>query len=82
MQMAGMTNSNGAERAAVDIDARGLKCPWPALRLARSMRQSTRVVIIADDPIAPVEIASLAEDRGWMVEEIQTQLGSGWRISR
>lgn len=77
-----MTSSDAADRPAVDIDARGLRCPWPALRLARSMRQSARTVIIADDPIAPAEIASLATEQGWIVEEIHTQLGLGWRISR
>lgn len=66
----------------VDIDARGLKCPWPALRLARAMRMMKAVVIVADDPIAPAEIAALAEERGWAVADLDTEIGLGWRISR
>lgn len=77
-----MTNSNAAGGAIVDIDARGLKCPWPALRLARMMRAEKCVVIVADDPIAPTEISSLAGEKGWTVEEIRTPLGAGWRIFR
>ena len=82
MQLAGMTDSQAETRETVDIDARGLKCPWPALRLARMMRQERSVVIVADDPIAPAEIAALAGDHGWTVTEIQTPLGHGWRVSR
>jgi tRNA 2-thiouridine synthesizing protein A len=54
--------------AARLIDARGLLCPWPALRLARAAREmggQGSVRIIADDPIAPAEIAKLCAERGW-----------------
>ena len=51
--------------AAVDIDARGLRCPWPALRLARAMREHDVVTLTADDPAAPGEITALAEAQGW-----------------
>lgn len=66
----------------IDIDARGLRCPWPALRLARFMRESDRAVIVADDPVAPDEIAALAGEHGWRVEALETPIGRGWRISR
>lgn len=50
------------------LDARGMRCPWPALRLARAMREGAGVVrILADDPAAPREIAALATERGWSV---------------
>ncbi|RED16437.1 sulfurtransferase TusA family protein [Parasphingopyxis lamellibrachiae] len=77
-----MTNNAAAGDATVDIDARGLKCPWPALRLARAMRTQKSAAIVADDPIAPAEISSLAAEKGWTVEEIRTPLGTGWRIFR
>ncbi|WP_299329257.1 sulfurtransferase TusA family protein [Parasphingopyxis sp.] len=77
-----MADSGGSDARAVDIDARGLKCPWPALRLARAMRQTDRAVIVADDPIAPAEIASLAGEQGWAVDAIETRIGPGWRVSR
>lgn len=50
------------------VDARGLLCPWPALRLARAAREQGgrgAVRILADDPIAPAEIRKLCEERGW-----------------
>ncbi|AJR24769.1 MULTISPECIES: sulfurtransferase TusA family protein [Sphingobium] len=50
---------------AVHIDARGMKCPWPALRVARAMRSADAVTIEADDPIAPVELEALARQQGW-----------------
>ena len=52
------------------IDARGLRCPWPALRLARAMREAGphgAVEIVADDPAAPREIAALADEHGWTI---------------
>lgn len=50
------------------VDARGLRCPWPALRLARAMRGSDRVRILADDPKAPLEFDALAQNHGWSVQ--------------
>ena len=54
--------------ADVTVDARGLLCPWPALRLARAARalgEAGIVRILADDPSAPGEIARLCAERGW-----------------
>jgi tRNA 2-thiouridine synthesizing protein A len=52
------------------VDARGLRCPWPVLRLARAMRDSRDVTILADDPAAPAEIAALAQAKGWEIHPI------------
>jgi tRNA 2-thiouridine synthesizing protein A len=61
-----------------EIDARGLRCPWPALRLARAMREGAGPVrLVADDPAAPREIAALAQERGWRVNAD----GEGWLVS-
>ncbi len=49
----------------VTVDARGLRCPWPVLRLARAMRSADSATIIADDPAAPGEIGALAATQGW-----------------
>ena len=51
------------------IDARGLRCPWPALRLARALREGDSALLLADDPAAPREVAALARERGWRMEE-------------
>ncbi|WP_156679510.1 sulfurtransferase TusA family protein [Sphingomonas profundi] len=55
---------------AAIVDARGLRCPWPALRLARAMRglaAGAGVRLIADDPAAAAEVAAMAAERGWTV---------------
>lgn len=45
----------------VHIDARGMRCPWPAVRLAKALRDGAKAVtVIADDPKAPAELASVA----------------------
>lgn len=67
---------------SVDIDARGLKCPWPALRLARFMRGAEAAVIVADDPVAPREIAALADENGWFLKSLDTEIGAGWLVSK
>ena len=53
------------------VDARGLLCPWPVLRLARAMREGADgVTILADDPAAPAEIAAIAAANGWSLAPI------------
>jgi len=47
------------------VDARGMRCPWPALRLARAMREADEARILADDPRAADELAALARAHGW-----------------
>ncbi|SER94113.1 sulfurtransferase TusA family protein [Sphingobium sp. YR768] len=47
------------------VNARGMKCPWPALRAARAMREADAILIEADDPIAPSELEALAQQQGW-----------------
>ncbi len=58
------------------IDARGLRCPWPVLRLSRIARDAGAVgsvEILADDPIAPSELRQLCEERGWRFEQGQAE---------
>ena len=64
------------------VDARGMRCPWPALRLARAMREADEAVIVADDPAAPREIAALAVERGWSLLHVETAIGPGWRATK
>jgi len=45
----------------ITVDARGLRCPWPAIRAARALREgATAIEILADDPAAARELAALA----------------------
>ena len=63
------------------IDARGLRCPWPVLRLAKALREGDgAVTIVADDPIAPAEIAIFARERGLAVIATETPIGSGFVV--
>ena len=63
------------------IDARGLRCPWPALRLARALRSGLLPVeILADDPAAEREIRALAAARGAGIEALEIDGGSAFRI--
>lgn len=65
------------------VDARGMRCPWPALRLARAMREASDVLLIADDPQAEREVAALAGEHGWRVENDAPAEGEGrWRVRR
>lgn len=68
--------TRNAERGADTpvVDTRGLICPWPTLRAARSMRRMTRLVLIADDPKAETELAALAAAHGWTC--VTRRLGS------
>ncbi|MBX9795818.1 sulfurtransferase TusA family protein [Sphingomonas sp.] len=47
------------------IDARGQRCPWPAIRAARALREGADAIEIwADDPAAPGELAAIAAAAG------------------
>lgn len=48
-----------------EVDARGMRCPWPALRAGRAMRDHPAIIVRADDPVAPRELAALASEAGW-----------------
>lgn len=68
------------------LDLRGMKCPWPALRVARAMREAgdaddAAILAVADDPSAPREIAALAAERGWQVEHADSRIGPALRLS-
>ena len=73
---------------ALVVDARGMRCPWPALRLARAMREARDICLIADDPQAGREIAALAAEHGWRIETATTPsdatpVDTGrWRVRR
>ena len=64
------------------VDARGMRCPWPALRLARAMREAPEATIVADDPAAPGEFSALAEQQGWTIRPVETAIGTGHRVYR
>jgi tRNA 2-thiouridine synthesizing protein A len=56
---------------ALEVDARGLKCPLPALRLARAVREGGpgHYRLLADDPAAAADIPALAAEHSWTLLE-------------
>jgi tRNA 2-thiouridine synthesizing protein A len=64
------TDSAALSPGPIDVNARGMKCPWPALRAARAMRNADAIVIEADDPIAPGELEALARQQGWAFQAL------------
>ncbi len=65
--MDGQAGKNRAADGARPVDARGLRCPIPALRLARAVREGGpgRYRLLADDPAAEADIPALCAERGW-----------------
>jgi len=59
-----------------------MRCPWPALRAARAMRDAPAVTVIADDPIAPAELAALAMAQGWSCTPVEGEAGPAFRLAR
>lgn len=64
------------------IDARGMRCPWPAIRLARALRTASgdMLEIATDDPAAPAELDATARQAGWRIDNIQN--GHVFRLVR
>ena len=64
----------------IRIDARGMRCPWPAIRLARALRTpGEEIEMLADDPAAPRELRAVAEAAGARFEQGE---GAIFRVSR
>ncbi|MBO9580531.1 MAG: sulfurtransferase TusA family protein [Sphingobium sp.] len=57
--------TQGSEGEPRLVDARGLKCPWPVLRAARAMRECDDILLLADDPVALIDVPALAKANGW-----------------
>lgn len=56
------------------VDARGLRCPLPVLRLtaaARDMPTGSRIELLADDPAAQTDVPAFVGERGWTGVEIE-----------
>lgn len=63
------------------IDARGLRCPWPAIRLARALRETSGAIeIIADDPSADRELTAVATAAGASISSLPYDLSSIYHV--
>ena len=67
---------------AIAIDARGMKCPWPAVRLAKALREhpGETIEILADDPAAERELTQLAVAAGANIRAIEDTELRGFRV--
>ena len=60
------------------IDARGLRCPAPSLRLQRALRLARpgqRIRLIADDPLARIDVPHFLQDVGGRLIESTAEDG-------
>jgi len=64
------------------IDARGLRCPLPVLRLRKVAEGATgHVELLTDDPAAEADVPAFARERGWrVVERVADGAGARWLI--
>lgn len=64
------------------LDLRGMRCPWPALRVGRALREGDAPVLaVADDAAAPGEIAAVAAARDWSVRMVDHPLGAAIELT-
>ncbi len=59
-----------------------MRCPWPAVRLARALRDGAeRVEVLADDPAAPDELAAIAAQAAATIQRIDKNLGPEFLVT-
>lgn len=68
------------------IDARGHRCPVPTLRLRRAAEAATsgsRLRLLADDPMAKIDVPHLAQSLGLiMIESLSEAAGLSFLIEK
>lgn len=60
------------------VDLRGLKCPLPALFARRALLKGAGggcIIVLTDDPLAPVDIPHMCWQEGF--EVVATEAGDG-----
>lgn len=65
--MTGQSQESASETAPLVVDARGLRCPLPVIRLAQTARETAPGVVIevwATDPAARADIPAWCRMRG------------------
>lgn len=64
--------------ADIIVDARGLRCPLPVLKLRKAASPGAVIDMVADDPAAAADVPAFAAEMGWRIE------GTGplrWRLT-
>lgn len=60
------------------VDARGLRCPMPVLRLRKAVEglpAGAVIEMLATDPAAQRDIPAFCEEKGWTLISAHTQEG-------
>lgn len=63
------------------IDARGLRCPMPTLKLAKALQSAApgvEVTLLADDPMARVDVPHFCGEAGVQLLEVEDAVPAGW----
>lgn len=66
----------------IPVDARGLRCPLPVLRL-RKMADGRmgRIELLTDDPAAEADVPAFAGEKGWkIVSSTREDAATRWLI--
>lgn len=66
----------GKTGPAALLDTTGLRCPMPVIRTESALRRLTggdRLQVIADDPIARIDIPHFCREAGYGVQEIESE---------
>ena len=62
-----------------ELDLRGYRCPVPVIRLEAALRalpDDARIVAVADDPIAAIDIPHFCREAGHLVERLPDRAGA------
>lgn len=63
----------------IEVDARGMRCPLPVIRLAAAARDApsgTRIIVLANDPAARHDIPAWCRMRGHELREMTEMTGT------
>ena len=66
--------------SAVEVDARGLRCPLPVIRLAAAAKDAapgSEVLVLATDPAARHDIPAWCRMRGHTLAQVSEDPGGG-----
>jgi tRNA 2-thiouridine synthesizing protein A len=68
---------------SVEVDARGTRCPYPVIALAKAARLAaggTEVVLLADDPVALTDVPAWCRMTSSELREVREEDGF-WRLT-
>jgi tRNA 2-thiouridine synthesizing protein A len=66
------------EPSEITVDARGHRCPTPTLRLRRALERAAPgavVTVLADDPLARIDIPHFAAEGAHTLLDIKVEAG-------